>query len=162
MPVATSYTESSLASYLDDAVGPMAAVLGWSTSANSYNLPINRAMRALGLSDVTTVTAAADLAALEAVATRETWRLVVQHLATRYDISLDQQSLKRSQLQAMAKEALILAEADTVLALAVAGVTLVASGRASVQVSSINYRSDPYGARLDALLPLLNVGEVSA
>jgi hypothetical protein len=58
------------------------------------------------LSDVTTVTAAADLAALEAVATREAWRLVVQHLATRYDFSLDQQSLKRSQLQAMAKEAL--------------------------------------------------------
>lgn len=158
MPVATAYTESSLASYLDDALGPMADVLGWSTSANSYNLPISRAMRALGLSDVTTVTAPADLAALEAVATREAWRLVVQHLATRYDISLDQQSLKRSQLQAMAKEALVLAEADTVLALAVSGVTLVASGRALVQVSSLDYPTDPYGPRLDALGLTAEVG----
>jgi hypothetical protein len=158
MPPATAYTESSLASYLDTALGPMAGVLGWSTSANSYNLPISRAMRALGLSDVTTVTAAADLAALEAVALREAWRLVVQHLATRYDISLDQQSLKRSQLQAMAKEALILAEADTVLALAASGVTLVASGRASVQVSSLDYPTDPYGPRLDALGLIAEVG----
>jgi hypothetical protein len=151
MPLATAYTESSLASYLDDALGPMAAVLNWSTSANSYQVPISRAMRALGLSDVATVTAAADLAALEAVATREAWRLVVQHLATRFDFSLDQQSLKRSQLQAMAKEALLLAEGDVWVALAASGVTLVASGRASVQISSIDYRSDPYGPRLDAL-----------
>jgi hypothetical protein len=158
MPLATSYTESSLASYLDDALGPMADVLDWSTGANSYNLPISRAMRALGLSDVTTVTAAADLTALEAVATRETWRLVVQHLATRYDISLDQQSLKRSQLQAMAKESLQIAEADTVLALAASGVTLVASGRASVQVSSLDYPADPYGPRLDALGLTAEVG----
>jgi hypothetical protein len=158
MPVATSYTESSLASSLDDALGPMADVLGWSVGANSYQVPISRAMRALGLSDVTTVTAAADLAALEAVATREVWRLVVQHLATRYDISLDQQSLKRSQLQAMAKESLILAEADTVLALAVSGVTLVTSGRASVQVSSLDYPADPYGPRLDALGLTAEVG----
>jgi hypothetical protein len=158
MPLATSYTESTLASYLDDALGPMADVLGWSTSANSYNLPISRAMRALGLSDVATVTAAADLAALEVVATREAWRLVVQHLATRYDISLDQQSLKRSQLQAMAKEALQIAEADTVLALAASGVTLVASGRASVQVSGIDYPTDPYGPRLDALGLTAEVG----
>jgi hypothetical protein len=158
MPVATSYTESTLASYLDAALGPMAAVLGWSVGANSYNLPISRAMRALGLSDVATVMAAADLAALEAVALREVWRLVVQHLATRYDISLDQQSLKRSQLQAMAKEALQIAEADTVLSLAASGVTLVASGRASVQVSSIDYPTDPYGPRLDALGMTAEVG----
>jgi hypothetical protein len=158
MPVATAYTESTLASYLDEALGPMADVLGWSVGANSYQVPISRAMRSLGLADVTTVTAAADLAALEAVALREAWRLVVQHLATRYDISLDQQSLKRSQLQAMAKEALILAEADTVLALAASGVTLVASGRASVQVSSIDYPADPYGPRLDALGLTAEVG----
>jgi hypothetical protein len=158
MPVATSYSEATLAAYLDDALGPMADVLGWSVGANSYNLPISRTLRALGLSDVTTVTAAADLAALEAVALREAWRLVVQHLATRYDISLDQQSLKRSQLQAMAKEALLLAEADTVLALAASGVTLVASGRASVQISSIDYPTDPYGVRLDALGLAAEVG----
>jgi hypothetical protein len=158
MPVATSYTESALASFMASAIGPVADVLGWGVDANSYNLPISRAMRALGLSDVTTVTAAADLAALEAVAAREAWRLVVQHLATRYDISLDQQSLKRSQLQAMAKESLQIAEADTVLALAASGVTLVASGRASVQVSSLDYPTDPYGARLDALGLTAEVG----
>jgi hypothetical protein len=158
MPVATAYTESSLASYLDDALGPMAGVLGWSVGANSYQVPISRAMRALGLSDVTTVTAAADLAVLEAVATREAWRLVVQHLATRYDISLDQQSLKRSQLQAMAKEALILAEADTVLALAVAGVTFRDSSRASVKFDEFADPTSPYGPRLDALGLTAEVG----
>jgi hypothetical protein len=151
MPVATAYTESTLASYLDDALGPMAAVLGWSVSANSYNLPISRAMRALGLYDVTTVTAAADLAALEAVATREAWRLVVQHLATRYDFSRDQQSLSRSQMQKMAKEALQIAEADTVLTLAAPGVTLVTPGRASVTFDVLDYPTDPYGVRVDAL-----------
>jgi hypothetical protein len=158
MPPTTSYTESSLAAYLHEALGPMAGVLGWSVGANSYNLPISRAMRALGLSDVTTVAAAADLAVLEAVATREAWRLVVQHLATRYDLSLDQQSLKRSQLQAMAKESLQIAEADTVLALAASGVTLVASGRASVQISRIDYPTDPYSPRLDALGLTAEVG----
>jgi hypothetical protein len=158
MPVATSYTEGSLASYLDDALGPMADVLGWSVGGNSYNLPISRAMRALGLSDVTTVTAAADLAALEAVATREAWRLAVQHLSTRYRFSVDQQSFDRPGMQAMAKEALALVEADTVLALAASGVTLVASGRASVQVSSIDYPTDPYGPRLDALGMTAEVG----
>jgi hypothetical protein len=158
MPVATAYTESTLASYLDEALGPMADVLGWSVGANSYQVPISRAMRSLGLADVTTVTAAADLAALEAVALREAWRLVVQHLATRYDISLDQQSLKRSQLQAMAKEALLMAEGDVWVALAASGVTLVASGRASVQISSIGYPTDPYGARLDALGLTAEVG----
>jgi hypothetical protein len=151
MPVATSYSEATLAAYLDDALGPMADVLGWSVGANSYNLPISRAMRALGLSDVTTVTAAADLAALEAVALREAWRLVVQHLATRYDFSRDQQSLSRSQMQKMAKEALQIAEADTVLALAASGVTLVASGRASVTFDALDYPTDPYGVRADAL-----------
>jgi hypothetical protein len=158
MPVATAYTESALASFMASAIGPVADVLGWSTSANSYNLPISRAMRALGLSDVTTVTVAADLAALEAVAIREAWRLVVQHLATRYDISLDQQSLKRSQLQAMAKEALILAEADVWVALAAPDVTLLASGRAAVTIHSLTYPGDPYGPRLDALGLTAEVG----
>jgi hypothetical protein len=151
MPVATAYSEATLASYIDDALGPMADVLGWSTGANSYQVPISRTLRALGLSDVTTVTAAADLAALEAVALREAWRLVVQHLATRYDISLDQQSLKRSQLQAMAKEALTLAEADTVLALAASGVTFRDSSRASVKFDEFADPTSPYGPRLDAL-----------
>jgi hypothetical protein len=130
MPVATAYTESALASFMASAIGPVADVLGWSTSANSYNLPISR----------------------------EAWRLVVQHLATRYDISLDQQSLKRSQLQAMAKEALILAEADVWVALAAPDVTLLASGRAAVTIHSLTYPGDPYGPRLDALGLTAEVG----
>jgi thioesterase domain-containing protein len=158
MPVATAYTESALASFMASAIGPVADVLGWSVGGNSYNLPISRTLRALGLTDVTTVTAAADLAALEAVATREAWRLVVQHLATRYDISIDQQSLKRSQLQAMAKEALILAEADVWVALAAPDVTLLASGRAAVTIHSLTYPGDPYGPRLDALGLTAEVG----
>jgi hypothetical protein len=158
MPPATAYTESTLASYLDDALGPMADVLGWSTSANSYNLPISRTLRALGLSDVTVVTAAADLAALEAVALRETWRLVVQHLATRYDFSRDQQSLSRSQMQKMAKEALQIAEADTVLALAASGVTFRDSSRASVKFNEFADPTSPYGPRLDALGLTAEVG----
>jgi hypothetical protein len=151
MPVATSYTESSIASLMDAALGPIADRLEWSIGGNSYNLPISRTMRALGLSDVTTVTASADLAALEAVATREVWRLAVQHLAPRYDFSIDQQSMKPSQMQKQAQVALAIAEADAVLALAAAGVTFRDSSRASVKFDEFADPTSPYGARLDAL-----------
>jgi hypothetical protein len=110
VPVATTYTEASLAQFLDLELGPVADVLGWTATGaavESYAHPVNRALRALG---VATISEATDLEALEKVAIREAWRVAVNHLAAKIDFSLDQQSFKRSQLFNQAKQALLAAE----------------------------------------------------
>lgn len=137
--VPTVYTSATLAEFLRQDVGPIGAALGWSVGGNSYDEPIIDTLLAYGVSDLADAT---DIAALRALARRAVWQQAVRHLASRFDFSLDQQSISRSQMQKMAKEALAAAEADVlVFASTFPGAV---GGAGVVDIVPISRLHDPY------------------
>lgn len=113
MALPTSYTEKTLADYMDARLGPVADALAWTVGVadpGSYAEMVNEALTAYGVSDVTTITGLANLAKLRALAEVALWRAVVFQTAGDFDFSADGGSYSRSQIHAQAKEALALAE----------------------------------------------------
>lgn len=133
----TSYTEIALATYMDSLLGDLADVLGWAVGgvdAGSYKEPVNEALLALGVDDIGDVSGVEPCRRLRIIARREAWRAAVQAVASRYDVESDGQRFKRSQLQAMAAEALAIAEADA----------LAVDPHYRVGVTRVTRKHDPY------------------
>jgi len=134
VPLATSYNEAQLATYMLDELGPMAAELNW-TGAEHVQAAVNAAIREMGVAAIGEVAGVADCGKLEAFARRAVWRRAVAHLAVEHDFDSDGQSFKRSQLQKQARTSLTLAEAD-------AGV--YASDELVVGMQTVVHHQDPY------------------
>jgi hypothetical protein len=112
MPLPTSYSEATFADYLASVLGEVAPVIGWDAGSVQVLEAVNDALLDLGLTDITTVTSTRALRGMRALGRRAIWRAVVQHVATRYDFSDSDAKFTRSQVQAMALEAMKLAESD--------------------------------------------------
>jgi hypothetical protein len=141
MPVPTAYTEATLGEFLVDALGDLAAVLGWTLASMQVQRAVTDTERLLGVADVATAPNAAQVEAFGAVAIL---RRAVVSLGARYTLSEDQQSYHRSDLLKHAQAALALAEQHA----AVYGL-----GGSTVQVGRLDYLHDPYAVRAeDAVL----------
>jgi hypothetical protein len=112
MPLPSSYTELLFGDYLVNVLGEVASVLGWDAGSVQVLEATNDALLDLGLPDLATVTSARAFRGLRALGRRAIWRAVVQHVASRYDFSDSDAKFTRSQVQAMALEAMRLAESD--------------------------------------------------
>lgn len=100
MPVATSYTETELATYMASVLSDIGTALGWAVATSpagpgSYQFAVNETLRAYGVS---TIAGATDAAKLETLATWQAWRAALSALASRYDLGTDGQSMSRSQM----------------------------------------------------------------
>lgn len=137
MPIPTTYSEETLAIFLDTALGAVADVLGWTVEIGSYDEIVNETLLAYGQTDLTQVTGTANLRKLRALGRRELWRAVVEQTSAKYDIKEDNASLSRSQIHKMALESLGKAEAEAA----------EYDDRYRVGIDRLEYKHDPYQYR---------------
>lgn len=133
MPPVTSWaTEDELATWLLGplGLGQVASVLGW-TEDNLADV-IARALRLYGVTDVADAT---DIGRLEAIATREAWRAAIRALVVATDITIDGETVKRSDMIRAAQMALELADAEA------AG---YGESDLTVSVAGLNVEGNPY------------------
>lgn len=136
MPAPTTYTEAQLKAYANTVLGSMAATLGWTVGAGSYDEVINEVLIDLNISDISAQAGLGSVNILRAVTRRETWKAVVGALADRFNFEADLQRFDRSQMQKMAIEALHRADADCQ--------QLGIGFDRAIKVFSINHTDDPY------------------
>lgn len=112
MPVPSQYSEAIFAADMVSWLADLAPVLGWSGGSPQVQQAVTTALLKYGTTDITTVTAPADIDALQALGRRAIWRAAVDGLASKYDFRDSDASFSRSQMQEMALEALARAERD--------------------------------------------------
>lgn len=136
MPVPTSYTEESLAVFMDATLGEVADLLGWSANGvttGSYGSAVEDALVACGVKTIDQIT---NVAKLRAAAKVSAWTLACTALLTRYDFQSEQQSFRRSQMVDNAKVQLARAESEAATYGVIPGW--------SVEASPLVHDNDPY------------------
>lgn len=105
MAAPQTYTESQLAVYCLDTLGPVAAQLGWTAFSPAVDEIVNETLFRCGVSDIADVT---DINRLRVTARWQAWRVAVDYLANQYTIGMPGGGgqLTRSQLYDHAKERL--------------------------------------------------------
>lgn len=145
MSVPTSYNESDLASYMHSVLGSVADVLSW-TVPSSYSEPINEALLAYGVNDVSLAT---DIRKLRTLARREVWRAVMQATAAHIDVQLDGESFDQSQVHEQARTQFQMAQQQVLDA----GYDDLSQPES--WVAGVKYKQDPYG--IDYIEKRMNV-----
>lgn len=112
MPVPTSYSEAIFADYMTSVLGEVASLLGWDAGTVQVQEALTDTLLEFGESTIGNVTLPVDLRRLRALGRRAIWRAVVQATTGKYDFSDSDARFTRSQINAQAREALKLAEAD--------------------------------------------------
>lgn len=113
MPVPTVYSEGSLAVYLVDVLGPLAAVLGWDTDTPNVRESVTDALLDCDELDISTFTSTLGLRKLRTLGRRAIWRAVVQATASFYAFTdVGQQQFSRQQINDQARKMLELAETE--------------------------------------------------
>lgn len=110
MPLPARYTETTLAAYMLQSLGPLADTLGLDTPA-LYDAVLDVA----GACGVADIQGAADMAQVRALAKVAALRVAQLAAASWYDFGADGGDYKRSQVQKQITEALKLAERDAML-----------------------------------------------
>lgn len=136
MPVPASYTEASLAVFMDAVLGEVADLLGWSANGittGSYGSAVEDALVACGVDSIDQVT---NVPKLRAAAKVAAWTLACTSLLTRYDFQSEQQNFRRSQMVENAKVQLARAESEAATYGVIPGW--------SVEASPLVHDNDPY------------------
>lgn len=114
MPVPITYSESIFADYLAGVLDELGPILGWDASSVAVIEAVNDTLLEYGGSQdapsIATITGGANIRHLRAFGRRAIWRAVLQGVAGKYDFRDSDATFTRSQIQAMAKVALELAE----------------------------------------------------
>src|SRR5215210_6188783 len=97
MPLATSYTEDGLKTFMAAQLLSTADVLDWESTAHAaYDAALTRTLRAYGA--IADVDEATDMPRLEALARREIWRAVADVTVGAVDFTSGEEGVKRAQL----------------------------------------------------------------
>jgi len=131
----TAYTETQLAQYMDNILGPVADAMGWVVVDGDYDEAVISSILTYGVDDVSTVSGSDNITKLRAIARVEAWRAVRDATAGHYDFSDGGVSLKRSQMHAQAVTSMLSAEAEA-MQFGVYG--------NEVYIDTITYIHDPY------------------
>lgn len=148
MSAPSSYTEKSLAEFMQRSLGKVAKALNLTAGpngANDFQEAVDDCLILYGSEDVATVSGPDNIAKLRALARVAAWRYVVTNFSVLYDFSADGGSYNRSQLFKNAKDMLALVESQAVV---------YETPVYAVEVHSARYKHDPY-----ATLPIDEVGE---
>jgi len=136
MPVPTSYTETTLADFMHDALGNVAGALGYS-SPTSYSEAVNDTLLAYGTDDISTISGQANIIKLRALSKVFAWRKAVGDLSSRYKFSADGGSYERQQMFENAKATLAMLEEAA----------LVYDTNYAVITRKVDHIHDPYQVR---------------
>lgn len=111
MPIPSSYTEDSFESFLHRILGAdeVAKALGWEAQFD-YDECLIETLLTYGVSDITTITASADIRKLRAIGRVEVWRQVMEMTSADYDIKIEGETFSRSQFHEHATAMYQLAE----------------------------------------------------
>jgi hypothetical protein len=101
MPAPSSYTESSLKTFMVGVLDSVATDLGLTTASTSIGNAVTAVERLLDVSDVAALT---DMSVLEAAATWKSWEVALGVATTKYDLKAGTADLKRSQMFASLNE----------------------------------------------------------
>lgn len=132
--VPSGFTAYTLAEYIHDDLGSVATVFGWSVGKGSYNLIITETLLSLGMTALSEVSSAAGAMRVVAIAKLKAWQKAVKNAATYFNFSADGASFSRSQIQAMVKEGLAIAQAEA----------MQYDGNYRVGVDVLTHKHDPY------------------
>jgi hypothetical protein len=113
MTVPASYTEKTLAVYMQTQLGKVATVLALTAGASSagdFEEAVNDTLLAYGTTDISTISGVSNIQKLRVLAKMTAWQFVVNNFAALYDFSADGGSYHRSQLFEQSKQALKMAE----------------------------------------------------
>lgn len=111
MAVPDPYTEPALMQFMHAEMGEVAAQLGWTVAASSYQPAVDEALLAYGETDISQITGASNLIKLRALARREAWRLAATSLAGEVDFRLGDLSVQWGPLRQRVADALKAAQA---------------------------------------------------
>lgn len=135
MAAPSSYSETTLAQYMQEVLSEVATILGWTTTPDDYQTAVDETLLQYGVDDITTVTGRENIKKLRTLARVEVWRQAMAATAGDYDFSADGGRYNRSQVheQAKAQHAMALQDA-------------MAYGLDNyrVTIDSINHIHDPY------------------
>lgn len=141
MPLPTYATESDLATYMHATLGPVATLMAYAVPG-SYAEPLAGTLLVMGYVAVTEADTATKTAQLRAVARWQAWQMVADQTAGYSAFSADGQSHQPQQIHTQALARAAAAETDALrLGVAVAGAT--------VGVTKLRYKSDPYDSSFD-------------
>jgi hypothetical protein len=104
MAVPSSYTETTLKTFMHDILGAVATSLDWSVAAGSYDEILNETLFAYDTDDVTTISGRENLRKLRILARCEVWRAVMGEVSGDYDFIDEGGDNKRSQAFEMASK----------------------------------------------------------
>ncbi len=135
MPLPTSYTEDTFATYLHSRFAAYADIFGWSIAGNSYDEIINDTLLMIGASDITTLT---DIESLRVVGQLMLWRAAMDAAGAYYDFRVDTGDFKRSQMFKAIQSRLEILENDPLLQ--------QFNEAQFVTITPINHTPDPYDA----------------
>lgn len=138
MAAPTSYTESTLATFMLDCLKDVATALGWTALANVQEA-VNETLLAYGVDSIASVAGRENIRKLRALARVEVWRLVVAAVSGDYDFKAGQESFSRSQVHEQALKSLAQAQADAA----------EFAPTYAVGVGSITWDNDPYNVDTD-------------
>jgi hypothetical protein len=118
MAVPSTYTEKTLAEYMQAMLGKVAKALELTAvpgGAGDFQEAVNDALLAYGTNDISTISGMDNLLKLRALALKAAWQYVVNNFAALYDFSADGGTYSRSQLFSQAKQALEQAERQALM-----------------------------------------------
>ncbi len=137
MAVPTSYTETELAEYAHATLGAVALALDWSVPNGNYDEIVNDSLLAYGETDISLISGVDNIKKLRVLTKLYAWRAVAAISSADFDFSADGGRYSRSQIHAMALEALDLAERE--------------AGQYDpiyrIGIDSLDYKHDPYKYR---------------
>lgn len=136
MPAPSSYTDASLAQFMVTELGGVAGVLSWTVGSDAVAEAASDTAVILGLA----VEDATNMATLRAVVRLSIWRAAEAALSSAFDFSVDNESVKRSQMWDHAKAMVARYEGQC----AALGVD-VAAGGGVVTIHQVVRSEDPYG-----------------
>lgn len=137
MSIPSSYTETTLADYMNDTLKNVADLLGWSPANNDYAEAINETLLSCGVDLISEITGREAIRRMRAFARMHVWQSVVNATAGNYDFSADAGRFNRSQIHEQALENLQAAQVEV----------LSFNDQYRVGVDTLDFKHDPYQYR---------------
>lgn len=137
MAIPASYTETTLADFMQDQLKNIATMLGWTTTPDDYQEAVNEALLAYGETTIANITGASNIRKLRALARAEAWKAAMAAVSGDFDFAADGGSYKRDQIFQHIKDMLGQAVVDA----------LVYDPNYAVEIEEIEYGRDPYVVR---------------
>jgi len=110
MPVPTAYTEPALGRYMLSVIDQVGVTLGWDVTDLVVQEAVTDALLDYGDVPIASIAGSTEIRKLRALGQRAIWRAVVNTTSDYYSILDNGQKLERQQVNAQARQSLVLAE----------------------------------------------------